>query len=267
MFKTRKFGIPWLDIAVDIAFSSARNWDEGSIFPVAPFRFNQLRQNASRSSICQLYSPSKFFQNVRIICPNNTFCYIYNLSSVDHTTSLTCSYYNVLNFFDFPTFLKTKWSPSVLYLFFQLLTEVLVNVNSGYFTENFLIAHKVANVNAWFPMSVLTFWGSFIWYLFGLPWDLSISFTANLNSAFCLSKGDNFSDGYFFSFLSIFIFFKKIVKKLLFVHFANWSSPMLKQQESENIKTSKLNLILECLQKHSIWNFIETAILIVLKST
>ena len=62
-------------------------------------RTTQIRQNASRPSICQLYIPIKLFQNVRIICHNNTFCYIYNLSSVDHTTSLTCSYFNVLNFF------------------------------------------------------------------------------------------------------------------------------------------------------------------------
>ena len=36
---------------------------------------------------------------------------------------------------------------------------------------------------------------------------------------------------------SVFLsFLKKIVKKLLFVHFANWSSATLKQHESENIK-------------------------------
>ena len=60
----------------------------------------QISQNASRLLICQLYSPPKLFQNVGIICPNNTFRYIYNLSSVDHIISLTCSYCNVLNFFD-----------------------------------------------------------------------------------------------------------------------------------------------------------------------
>ena len=60
----------------------------------------QIRQNAFHPSICQLYSPTKLFQNVRIICPNNTFRYIYNLSSVGHTTSLTCFFCNILIFFD-----------------------------------------------------------------------------------------------------------------------------------------------------------------------
>ena len=91
----------------------------------------QIRENASGSSICQLYSPTKLFQNVGIICPNNTFCYIYNSSSVDHITSLTYSYCLLLFLirlsskrFGLPTFLKTKLSPPVLHLFFQLFTEV-----------------------------------------------------------------------------------------------------------------------------------------------
>ena len=73
---------------------------------------------------------------------------------------------------------------------------------------------------------------------------------------FFRSRGDKFCDGYFFSFPSIFIFFKKIVKKMHFVHFANWSSPTLKQHESENKKTSKLKLTFESLQKHLIGSFI-----------
>ena len=155
----------------------------------------QIRQNASRPSICQLYIPTKLFQNVRIICHNNAFCYIYNLSSVDHTTSLTCSYCNVLNFFGQVVIqkirssycLKDKIITSNLHLFFQLFTEVLINVNFGYFAENFLIADDAPNVNGWFPTSLLTFSGIPLWYFFGLPCDLSISFTANLNSSFVIS--------------------------------------------------------------------------------
>ena len=73
---------------------------------------------------------------------------------------------------------------------------------------------------------------------------------------FFRNGGGNFCGGYFFSFLSIFIFFKKIVKKQLFVHFANWSSPTFKQHESANIKASKLKLTFKSLSKHSIRSFI-----------
>ena len=50
--------------------------------------------------------------------------------------------------------------------------------------------------------------------------------------------------------------FFKLVKKLLFVHFANWNSPILKQHESENIITSKLKLTFESLQEHAISKFL-----------
>ena len=108
---------------------------------------------------------------------------ICNLSSVDHSVSLTCSYCNVLNAFDqvliwrfgLPTFLKTKLSPPILHLFFQLFTKVLINVKFGSFTENFLMADNVPNVNAWFPTSILTFSGISFWYFYGLPCDLSIN--------------------------------------------------------------------------------------------
>ena len=50
MFKTRKLWISWPDIAVDIArykvnFFPARNWSEGSILPVVPFRFDQFKSD------------------------------------------------------------------------------------------------------------------------------------------------------------------------------------------------------------------------------
>ena len=51
-------------------------------------------------------------------------------------------------------FLKTKLSPLVLHLFFQLFTEVVINVNLGYFTENLLMADDVRNVTAWFLTSL-----------------------------------------------------------------------------------------------------------------
>ena len=69
---------------------------------------------------------------------------------------------------------------------------------------------------------------------------------------FIRSGWDNFCDGYFSSFLGIFIFFKKIIKKQLFIHFANWSLPTLKQIESENMKIFMLKLTFESLQKYSI---------------
>ena len=148
------------------------------------FRPIQIRQNASRPSICQLYSPTKLFQNVEIIFLNNIFRYIYNLSFVDHITSLTCSYCNVLNFFDQVVIQKIWYS-----YFFKdkIITEVLINVNFGYFTETFLMANDVPNVNVWFPTSLLTFSEISFWYFFGLPCDLLISFTANLNSAIVIS--------------------------------------------------------------------------------
>ena len=49
------------------------------------------------------------------------------------------------------------------------------------------MADDVRNVNAWFPTSLLTFSGISFWYFFGLPSDLLISFTANLNSVFVIS--------------------------------------------------------------------------------
>ena len=104
----------------------------------------QIRQNASGPLICQLYSPTKLFQNVGIICPNNIFLYIYNLSSVDHTTSLTSSYCDVLNFFDqvviqkirFSYFLKGKLITSGP-AFVLPIIQKFQNVNFGYFTKNF----------------------------------------------------------------------------------------------------------------------------------
>ena len=98
----------------------------------------QIIQNASHQSIRQLNSPTKRFQNVGSICPNNSFRYIY-MSSVDHTISLTCS-----------TFLIR-----VSYKRFGLPT--------GYFTENCLVADDAPNVNGWFPTSFLTFSGIFLW--------------------------------------------------------------------------------------------------------
>ena len=74
----------------------------------------QIIQNASHQSIRQLNSPTKRFQNVGSICPNNTFRYIY-MSSVDHTISVTCSYYNILNFFDQGVIQKIRSSYRILY--------------------------------------------------------------------------------------------------------------------------------------------------------
>ena len=49
------------------------------------------------------------------------------------------------------------------------------------------MADDVLNVNAWFSISFLTFSGISFSYFCGLPYDLSISFKANLNSAFAIS--------------------------------------------------------------------------------
>ena len=106
--------------------------------------------------------------NVGIICPNNTFCYIYNCLllitpppwSVPIAMSLTFLIRLLSKRFSLPTFLKTKFSPPVLHLFFHLFTEVLINF--GYFKEKFLMADDVPNFNAssQLPTSLLTFWGS-----------------------------------------------------------------------------------------------------------
>ena len=135
------------------------------------------------------------FVNVGIICPNNTFCYIYNCLllitpppwSVPIAMSLTFLIRLLSKRFSLPTFLKTKFSPPVLHLFFHLFTEVLINF--GYFKEKFLMADDVPNFNAssQLPTSLLTFWGISFLYFFGLPCDLLISFTAKLNSAFVIS--------------------------------------------------------------------------------
>ena len=199
-----------LDIARwKVNFSSARNWGEGSILPVVPFRFDQFKSDSP--SICQFYSPTKLSLslslsvsvsvslslslNVGIICPNNTFCYIYNCLllitpppwSVPIAMSLTFLIRLLSKRFSLPTFLKTKFSPPVLHLFFHLFTEVLINF--GYFKEKFLMADDVPNFNAssQLPTSLLTFWGISFLYFFGLPCDLLISFTAKLNSAFVIS--------------------------------------------------------------------------------
>ena len=174
----------------------------------------QIRENASGSSIFQLYSPTKLFQNVGIIYANNTFCYIYNSSSVDHITSLTYSYCLLLFLirlsskrFGLPTFLKTKLSPPVLHLLFQLFTKALVNVNFGNFTENIMMADNVSNFNAWFPI----FGNLFLILIWSTMWFINLVYSApQLNiRGFFHSGGDNVCDGYFFGFLSIFIFFKK----------------------------------------------------------
>ena len=72
------------------------------------------------------------------------------------------------------------------------------------------MADDVPNVNAWFPTFLLTFFGISFWYFFGLPCDLLISLTISISICdFFRSEEDNFCDGYFFSFVSIFIFFFK----------------------------------------------------------
>ena len=120
-------------------------------------------------SLCLSLSLSLFLSlNVGIICPNNTFCYIYNCLllitpppwSVPIAMSLTFLIRLLSKRFSLPTFLKTKFSPPVLHLFFHLFTEVLINF--GYFKEKFLMADDVPNFNAssQLPTSLLTFWGS-----------------------------------------------------------------------------------------------------------
>ena len=148
----------------------------------------------SHQTLCLSVSLS-LFVNVGIICPNNTFCYIYNCLllitpppwSVPIAMSLTFLIRLLSKRFSLPTFLKTKFSPPVLHLFFHLFTEVLINF--GYFKEKFLMADDVPNFNAssQLPTSLLTFWGISFLYFFGLPCDLLISFTAKLNSAFVIS--------------------------------------------------------------------------------
>ena len=73
-------------------------------------RLIQIRQHFSPidlSALQFLYSP--LLQNVGIICPNNTFRCIYSLSSVDHTTSLTCFYWNALDIF-YQVVIQKIWS-------------------------------------------------------------------------------------------------------------------------------------------------------------
>ena len=202
MFKTRKFRISWLDIAVDIVrwkvnFSSARNWGEGSVLPVVPFRLEQFKSDRTFLAYWFVSStvPPNSFRMLGLFALTTPFVtftiYLLLITSsawrVPIAMSLTFLIRLSFGRFGLPTFLKTKLSPPVLHLFFQLFTEVLINVNFGYFTENFLMADDVPNVNAWFPTSLLTFSGISFWYFFGLPYDLLISFTAKDNSAFMIS--------------------------------------------------------------------------------
>ena len=107
-------------------------------------------------------------------------------------------------------FFKDKIITSGLHLFFQLFTEVLININFVYFTENFLMADNVPNVNAWFPSSLFNCFGDlFLILLWSTMWFIDFVYNKPQLSIrdFFHSGGDNFCDNCFFSFLSIFIFF------------------------------------------------------------
>ena len=236
-FKRRKYGISWLDTArCKVNFSSARNWGIGSILLVVSFCFDQFKSDRALLAHWFVSSavPPNSFRMAGLFVLTTPFA-IFTISLlliippawlVHMAMSLTFLIRLSPKRFGLPTFLKTKFSPPVLHLFFQFITEVLINVNFGYFKENILMADDVPNINAWFPTSLLTFSGISFWYFFGLPCDLSISFTADLNSAFVISFVEEeitfvtVISSAFSVFLS---FFKKIVKKLLFVHFASWS--------------------------------------------
>ena len=145
MLKTRKFGISWLDIAVDIArwkinFSSARNWGEGSILPVVPFRFDQFKSDRTLLAyqfVCSTVNRNSFRMSelfaLKIPFAIFTICLLLITPPawrVPIAIYLTFLIWLSSKRFGLPTFLKTKLSPPVLHLFFQLFTKVLINVNS-----------------------------------------------------------------------------------------------------------------------------------------
>ena len=172
MFKTRKFGISWLDIAVAVArwkvnFSSATNWGEDFILPIVPFRFDQSKSN--RTPLAYRFASSTV--------PPNPF--------------------RMLGLF------KDK---------IIIFTEVLINVNFGYIPEYFFMADNVPNDNAWFPTSLFTIFGNlFLILLWSTMWFIDFIYRKPQLSirGFFHRRGKNFCDRYFLSFLNIFIFFKK----------------------------------------------------------
>ena len=180
----------------------------------------QIRQNASRPSICQLYSPTKLSQNVGIICPNNTFRYVYNLSTVDHTTSLTCSYCNVLNFSDqvviqkirSPYFFKDKSISSSLTFVLPIIHWSSNKPKFRILYRKFFDGWRRSKCQCMISNFPFSFFGNlFLILLWSTMWFIDFVCSKPQLSIrdFFRSGGDNFCDGYFFSFLSIFIFYLK----------------------------------------------------------
>ena len=125
----------------------------------------------------------------------------------------------------------------------------------------------VPNVNGWFPTFLLTFFGISFWYFFGLPRDLLISLTISISiSDFFRSVEDSFCDGYFFSFVSIFIFFFNSEEAALCVfrllEFTDVETTWGREHKNIQVETD-----IRIFAKNWIRSFIQTAFLIVLKST
>ena len=152
MFKTKKIGTSWLYIAVDIArwklnFSSAGYWGEGCILPVVPFRFDQFKSDRTilaHRVVSSAVSLNSFRMSglfaLTTLFAIFTICLLL-ITPPAWRVTIAMSFTSLIRLsskrFGLPTFLKAKLSPPFLYLFFQLFTEVLINVNFGYLRKMF----------------------------------------------------------------------------------------------------------------------------------
>ena len=135
MFKTRKFGISWLDIAVDITrwkvnFSLGRNWGAAFLLPVVPFCFDHFKSGRTLLGhwFVSCTVPPNSFRMSGLFALTTSFS-IFTIClllitppawQVPIVVSLTFLIRWSSKRFGFPTFWKANLSPPVLHLFFQL---------------------------------------------------------------------------------------------------------------------------------------------------